>query len=125
MMRYTLTTLFLAAAITGMAPAYASSGTSACKALQAALVPRQAELTELTEVRDASAARVEEAGQAWEDVEIHRLVSDRHAAEADQTKAVYEDARQKLARDEMALQSTLKQFNTDVAVFNGRCTTKK
>ncbi len=125
MLRFTFAALILATAFTGTAAANASADTGACKAMQAALVPRQEELAELTKQRDASAVLVEESGLAWEDVEIHRLVSARHAADADREKAVYEAARQKLARDEMALQSTLKQYNTDVAVFNGRCAAKK
>lgn len=108
------------------APAQANGKTdvAACKAMQATLVPRQTEITGLTERRDASAIAVEAAGEAWEDVEIHRLISDAHAAAADSAKAAYTSARQQLARDEMALQATVKQFNTDVSVFNARCSTK-
>lgn len=94
----------------------------ACKAMQATLVPRQADIDVLHAQRDASAEAVELAGQAWEDAEIHRLVSARHAEAADREKLAYEDARKQLARDEMALQSTLKQYNADVAMFNARCT---
>lgn len=125
MLRIPLTALLLATALTGMAPALASTDAAACKAMQAALVPRQEDLAELSATRDASALRVEETGLAWEDLEIHRLISERHAAEADRQNAIYEAARQKLARDEMALQSSLKQFNADVAVYNGRCAARK
>ncbi len=106
------------------APAHASD-VAACKAMQATLAPRVAEITDLTSKRDASAELVEATGEAWEDVEIHRLVSAGHAAKADSEKAVYEDARRQLARDEMALQASLKQYNADVAVFNGRCAPKR
>ncbi len=106
------------------APAHASD-IAACKAMKATLAPREAEISELTAKRDASAELVETTGEAWEDVEIHRLVSKGHADKADAGKATYEDARRQLARDEMALQATLKQFNTDVAVYNGRCASKR
>lgn len=106
------------------APAHASD-VAACKAMQATLAPRAAEIADLTSKRDASAELVEATGEAWEDVEIHRLVSAGHAAKADSEKAIYDDAKRQLARDEMALQASLKQYNSDVAVFNGRCAPKR
>ncbi|MEQ9506399.1 MAG: hypothetical protein RLO80_09000 [Hyphomonas sp.] len=106
------------------APAHASDA-AACKAMKAALAPREAEISDLKAKRDASAELTETAGEAWDEVEVHRLMSSGHAAQADSGKAAYEEARRQLARDEMALQATLKQYNADVAVFNARCTSKK
>lgn len=121
MIRTLLALTLCAAALAG--PAFANGkADTACKAMQASLVPRQADIDVLHARRDASAEAVELAGQAWEDAEIHRLVSARHAEAADREKLAYEEARKQLARDELALQSTLKQFNTDVAAFNARCT---
>lgn len=94
----------------------------ACLAMQASLKPRQEEIDTLHAQRDASAEAVETTGQAWDDVEVHRLMSAQHAEAADREKLAYEEARKQLARDELALQSALKQYNADVAVFNARCT---
>lgn len=124
MMRHTLLACVLAAMIATPAAAAETRDAKACKAMQATLVPRQAEIGELTATRDASAERVETFGVAWEDVEIHRLVSKTHADAADSAKADYETARAKLARDELALQDAVKQFNADISMFNARCSTK-
>lgn len=121
MMRHILAAGLVSLALA--APAQASD-VAACKAMQAALVPREAEVADLTARRDAAAEQTEATGEAWEDAEIHRLVSAGHAAGADTTKAAYEEARHQLAREEMALQATLKQYNTDVAVYNSRCAKK-
>lgn len=106
------------------APAHASDA-AACKAMKAALAPRAVEVADLKAKRDASAELTEVAGEAWDEVEVHRLMSSGHAAQADSGKAAYEDARRQLARDEMALQATLKQYNSDVAVYNARCAPKR
>ena len=111
-------------ALAGPAMANGKTDVAACKAMQATLVPRQAEIDDLVSHRDASAVAIEDAGVVWEDVEIHRLVSKSQADAADAGKAAYEAARQQLARDEMALQAALKQFNADVAMFNARCSPK-
>ena len=75
--------------------------------------------------RGASALRAEEAGIAWEDAEIHRLVSAAHAATADRELAAYDAARKQFARDELALQSAVQQFNTDVSAYNTRCSPRR
>lgn len=106
------------------APAHASDA-AACKAMKAALAPRAVEVADLKAKRDASAELTEVAGADWDEVEVHRLMSSGHAAQADNGKAAYEDARRQLARDEMALQATLKQYNSDVAVYNARCAPKR
>ena len=106
------------------APAHAGDA-AACKAMKAALAPRAVEVADLKAKRDASAELTEVAGEAWDEMEVHRLMSSGHAAQADSGKAAYEDARRQLARDEMALQATLKQYNSDVAVYNARCAPKR
>jgi len=124
MMRNALSFGFLTLALAGPALANGTVDAAACKAMQATLAPRQAEISELTEQREASALRAEEAGIAWEDAEIHRLVSAGHAATADRERAAYDAAKKQVARDELALQSAVKQFNTDVSVYNTRCAPK-
>lgn len=107
-----------------VAEANGARDSGACRAMAATMPAREAEIAELTANRDAAAEAVETMGDAWEDLEIHRLASGTHAAAADRAKADYDDARKLLARREMALQATLRQFNDDVAVFNSRCATK-
>ena len=124
MLRNFLILTAVTAALASPAMAAGKSDLATCKTMQAALVPRQTGINDLVAQRDASAVALEEAGQAWEDVEIHRLVSKGHAAAADAGKAAYEAAREQLDRDETALQERLQQFNPDVAAFNARCTRK-
>lgn len=121
MLRHTFFAALVTLSIATPALANGKPDIQACKAMQATIAPREAEIAELTARRDASALQAEDAGERWEDAEIHRLVSAAHAATADRERAAYDTARQQFARDELALQSTVKQFNTDVAVFNARC----
>lgn len=114
----------LIASHSAAAQANGTADMQACKALAATLPPKQAEIAELTASRDEAATLVEATGDAWEDAEIHRLASGAHAATADQAKSSYDDARKLLARREMALQATLRQYNDDVAMFNQRCAKK-
>jgi len=107
-----------------VAEANGASDVRACKAMAAAMGPRQAEITKLTASRDEAAEAVETTGEAWEDSEIHRRASSGHAATADMAKAAYDDATKRLAREEMALQATVAEFNKDVSVFNSRCARK-
>lgn len=125
MLRHTLVTALLALSVGGPALANGKPDIQACKAMQATIAPREAEIAELTDKREASAALAEDAGVRWEDAEIHRLVSAAHAAMADRERAAYDAARQQFARDELALQSAVKQFNTDVSIFNARCSTTR
>lgn len=107
-----------------VAEANSANDVQACKALATTMPAREAEIAELTASRDEAAHTVEASGDSWEDTEIHRLASAQHAAAADRAKTEYDDARKLLARREMALQATLRQYNDDVAVFNSRCATK-
>lgn len=106
------------------AEANGASDMQACKAMAATLAPKQTEIAELTALRDAAAETVEATGEAWEDIEIHRRASAGHAAAADTAKTAYDEAKKRLARDELALQASVRQYNDDVAAFNSRCTKK-
>lgn len=123
-MQSVLAGLMLAALVAPVAAASETRDVKACQAMQATLVPRQTEIADISAVRDASAERAETSGAAWEDAEIHRLVSKTHADAADREKAAYETARAQLARDELALQDAIGKFNADVAMFNTRCSSK-
>ena len=119
-----LLSVFLFGAVAATANANGASDVKACKAMAATLAPKQADITKMTASRDEAAAQVEATGEAWEDAETHRLVSPGHAATADTAKAAYESAKQAFARQEMALQASVSQYNDDIAAFNGRCATK-
>lgn len=119
-----LVVVAIVACHSAVAEANGARDDGACKAMAATMPAREAEIAELTASRDAAAEAVEANGDTWEDLEIHRLASSAHAAAADRAKAEYDDARKLLARREVALQATLRQFNDDVAVFNSRCATK-
>ena len=125
MMRSAISFGFLAIVLAAPAVANGKVDVAACKAMQKTLAPREAEISELAGQRGAAALRAEEAGIAWGDAEIHRLVSAAHAATADRELAAYDAARKQFARDELALQSAVQQFNTDVSVYNTRCSPRR
>ncbi len=116
--------LLIASAHAAVAEANGASDLKACKAMAATLAPKQADIADMAAERDAAAEAVETNGEAWEDAEVHRRVSAGHAAAADRAKAAYDDSRKLLASHEMALQSSVAQFNDDVAAYNSRCTRK-
>jgi hypothetical protein len=125
MLRHTIIAALLTLSIASPALANGKPDIQACKAMQATIAPREAEIAELTAKREVSALQAEDAGARWEDAEIHRLVSAEHAATADREQAAYAAAKQQFARDELALQSAVKQFNTDVSIFNVRCVSQR
>jgi len=125
MLRHTIIAALLTLSIASPALANGKPDIQACKAMQATIAPREAEIAELTAKREASALLAEEAGVRWEDAEIHRLVSAAHAATADHERAAYDTAKKQFARDELALRSAVKQFNTDVSIFNVRCVSQR
>ncbi|MFN7055978.1 hypothetical protein [Hyphomonas sp.] len=96
-----------------------------CRTMSATLAPRQAEIRALTSDRDAAATAAEDLGDVWEEAETHRLVSAARAREADAARTAYDEARQLLARRELALQSAVRQYNTDIEAFNARCTRQR
>lgn len=118
-----LATLMIACPVAA-AQANGTADMQACKAMAATLPPKQAEITQLTTERDAAAEAVESTGEAWEDTEIHRRASAGHAAAADAARTVYDEAKKRLARHELALQASVRQYNDDIAAFNSRCATK-
>lgn len=122
--RPALLALILLGAHPATADANGTSHLKACKALAATLAPKQADIAKMTSTRDETAATVEASGEAWEDAEIHRHASAGHATKADQTKAAYEDAKNQLARQELALQATVRQYNDDISAFNSQCAKK-
>ncbi len=114
----------MAAGPLATAQANGSTNMQACKAMAATLAPKQAEIAELKDVRDAAADDVETTGDTWEDAETHRHASAGHAASAEAARTAYDEAKKLLARRELALQATLSQYNDDVAAFNSRCAKK-
>lgn len=113
--------------MTGFASAASANGATdvkACKAMAATLTPKQSDIAEMTQTRDAAASTVETTGEIWEEAETHRLMSAGHAAEADKAKAAYESAKQTLARREMSLQASVSQYNDDILAYNSRCAKK-
>lgn len=106
------------------ARANGSADVQACKAMAAKLGPVQAEIAKLKQTRDEAAETVETTGEAWDDAEVMRRASAGHAATADTAKAAYDDAKNLLAARELALQSSVSQFNDDVTAYNTRCTKK-
>ncbi|MEL6861223.1 MAG: hypothetical protein AAGL11_05235 [Pseudomonadota bacterium] len=92
-----------------------------CAEQAAALQDRQMEAQEIADARLALVDEVEAAGDAWEDVEIHRLASAGHAATADEAKAVYEGLKADLFEKESSLQTLVLALNDEVADYNQRC----
>ncbi|MEX1250284.1 MAG: hypothetical protein WEA77_03720 [Hyphomonas sp.] len=125
MLHHTFIAPLLALSLAGPALASGKPDLKACRAMQETIAPREAEIAELAAKRDASAVLAEEAAIRWEDAEIHRLVSRAHAETAGREHAAYDAARRQVARDELALQSTVQQFNTDVSAFNSRCSSPR
>ncbi|MEM9055596.1 MAG: hypothetical protein AAGB16_09750 [Pseudomonadota bacterium] len=121
----TLTSFALAASIFGLSAPMATALTSAqikqCNAMGKSLKARQAEAAKKAEARKVLHDKVEAAGDAWDDVEIHRLASAGHAKTADEAKAKYEALKADLIKQNMAVQSLVNQINEDVAAYNGLC----
>ena len=74
--------LLVLAAQTAVAEAMTAADVKRCNAMAATMAPKKAEIETLQTKRDEMSARVELKGEAWEDAEIHRLVSAAHAAKA-------------------------------------------
>jgi hypothetical protein len=120
-LRILLVTAALVAGPVAAAQARSAQDAELCRVMSATLAPRQAEITALKAERDAAARLAEDRGDAWEEAETHRLVSAAQARSADEAGTADSEARQLLARRELALQSALRQYNTDVDAFNARC----
>lgn len=104
---------------------FLAPGASALSCAQQAseLQSQQVQAQEIAETRLALVDQVEAAGEAWEDVEIHRLASAGHADVADQAKAEYEALKADLMAKEHALQAMVVTLNNDVSAYNQRCVT--
>ena len=115
--------LTLFAAVGPSAQALTAQQVKQCNAMGKSLQVRQAEAKKKADARAALVDQVETAGEAWEDVEIHRRVSAGHAVAADEAKAAYEALKGDLMRQEMSLQSLVNQLNEDVSAYNELCAT--
>lgn len=98
-----------------------SASALSCSQQAAQLQKQQTATQELAETRLTLVDEVEAAGDAWEDVEIHRLASAGHADTADQAKAEYETLKANLLEKEASLQSQVMSLNQDVAAYNAKC----
>ncbi len=125
MRRYLIALLVVGLGSTGSAQAMSAKEMARCKALGKALPAQQVDIKTATETRDALAEQVETLGVAWDDVEVHRMVSAEHAQRADDAEVSYTQAKTELLKVETALQADLEVFNKDVALFNTRCVTSK
>ncbi len=115
--------LVLVIALFAAAPV-AFADMAACNAMKATFKPKEAEIAKLTEKRDDIALVVEAKGEAWDDAQITRLFSTRHARTADLLKADYETVERELVNAEIGLSATVRQYNMDVAQYNAACATK-
>ncbi len=92
-----------------------------CRALGASLQVRQTEIEAKANEREALRVRMEQAGDEWEAAEAMRLFGPDQAGDASAKKDQYEGLKKRLARREMALQSTVGMLNRDVYDYNQRC----
>ena len=98
-----------------------SASALTCAQQAADLQNRQIEVQEIAEARLALVDEVEAAGDAWEDVEIHRLASKSHAQVADEAKVKYDALKADLFQKETDLQSMVVSLNDEVAAYNSKC----
>ena len=123
--------LLIAAIFAFAAPVAAADAASSakdlarCQAMSATFKPKQEEIAELKDARDAQAEVVETKGEDWDDVEVLRNASRKNAKAADEAKADYEAAKADLLRMELGLQEAVKALNADFDAYNQTCATKK
>ncbi|WP_340694093.1 hypothetical protein [Hyphomonas sp.] len=125
MIRIFLASVALMIAMPATADTLSPKQVERCKAMQATLAPKQAEIEKATASRDVLAARAEALGEQYEDAQVMRLASSSNAEAADSAKAAFDAARRAFAQAEFALQANARQFNQDVADYNRSCTPKK
>ena len=118
-MKPMISTLSALAAIVVLATPHASA--LSCSEQAADLQNRQAQAQKIAEARLELVEDVGAAGDAWDDVEIHRLASAGHAETADEAKSVYEGLKADLFEKEVALQNMVVSLNQDVAAYNESC----
>lgn len=95
-----------------------------CQAMAATLTPKQAEIERVKAKRDEYAENVETLGEAWQEAEVHRLVSAGHAAKADEALMAYEEVERGLSKLERGLQGLVVQYNKDIYAYNKSCATE-
>ncbi len=113
-----LSLIFIASAPEALADA------RACAGMKATFAPKEAEISAMTQKRDATAEMLEAKGEMWDDAEVLRLFSGDHAKAATLAQTDYETLERDLVRAEMGLHAALRQYNLDVTQYNGLCTTK-
>ena len=119
-MKPMISSLSALAAIAIFASPHASA--LSCAQQAADLQNRQVKAQNIADARLTLVEEVEAAGDAWEDVEVHRLASAGHAAKADEAKAVYEGLKADLLEKEVLLQNLVVSLNQDVTAYNESCT---
>lgn len=92
-----------------------------CSQQAAQLQEKQVAAQQLADARVILLEEVEAAGDAWEDVEVHRLASDDHAATADEAKLTYETLKADLVEKEASLQTLVVSLNDEVTAYNSKC----
>ena len=125
MIRSIFISAILLAAPVSTASALSADQVEACQALSATLAPKQAEIIEMKDARDALVVVVETQGEAWQEAEVHRLVSPSLAKKADAAQSDYSAKKRELTQIEHGIQAALSQYNRDVADYNKVCATKK
>lgn len=108
-------------ALAPAAGAYSVSAQSSCASQAKAIKAGEKEAMSLKEDRDTLAAKVETAGENWENAEAMRNFSKEDAARAHETKAAYKKLKADLREFEALLQDRVSDLNTAVAVYNRKC----
>ena len=103
------------------AAGFSQADIRACNGMAKSAKNQKAEVEQLKTARDALAQAAEEAGARWEDAEIHRNASARHAAAADAAKAEWDAAREAVRTSEAELQARVSELNATAAQYNARC----
>jgi SMC interacting uncharacterized protein involved in chromosome segregation len=125
MNRLMIAVIFALAAPVAAADAASSAKELArCQAMSATFKPKQEEIVKLKDARDAQAEVVETKGEVWDDVEVMRNASKKHAKTADAAKADFETAKADLLRMELGLQEAVKALNADFEAYNQTCATE-
>jgi len=125
MMKYIASAVAIAAFCVPSASALSQADIKRCNAMSASFTAKKAEMKTAKEALDAKAAATEEAGERWEAAEQMKLMSPKGAMEATEAKAVWDELKKDVMREQMALQSQAQMLNRDVAAFNASCATKK
>ncbi|MCI4645499.1 MAG: hypothetical protein MRY64_12015 [Hyphomonadaceae bacterium] len=122
-MTYKSGLLALVAALTLAMPAGALTAQEAaqCRVMSQSFGVRQAEVLELQERQAELATLADELGAAWELKEEVRNFSAGHAAEADEARIAFDEAKMDAMRVTADLRSKAQMLNADVAQFNARC----